>query len=262
MISVSQAESFIRENISPFPTELISLKQAHGHVLRESIVADRDLPPYNRITMDGIAIPYASWAGGRTDFHIEATARAGAPPLTLQNNEKGCIEVMTGTMLPRHTDCVIPYEEIMIQDSTAMIQSTARPERNQYIHQQGCDRKQGESLLASGTLLLSTHIAILASVGKEEVRVAQSPRVAIVSTGDELVEVGETIAAYQIRPSNAYGIRAALLNQGVAVVDTFHARDNREETGKILTTALDEYDLCSFSAEASPWVSTISFLRP
>ena len=94
-----------------------------GRVLKENIVADRDFPPFNRVSMDGIGICFDSFINGQRKFKIEGIQPAGSPQLTLKNSEN-CIEVMTGAVLPRNVDVVIPYEQVEIENSVATIHNS------------------------------------------------------------------------------------------------------------------------------------------
>ncbi len=109
MITVEEAKSIINSNISDFGTEIVPLKESLGRILREEIVADRDFPPYDRITMDGIALVYDTWKSGINSFPIEGIAPAGATQKTVAD-PKNCIEVMTGAIMPLGVDTVVPYE--------------------------------------------------------------------------------------------------------------------------------------------------------
>src|SRR6478736_9044329 len=120
MISVQEATSIILSHLYPAKSEVVPLGKAIGRVLAEPIVADRDFPPFNRVSMDGIAISSSEFKKGRIAFSIEATQAAGTPQLKLKSTEN-CIEVMTGAMLPDGTDTVIRYEDVDINNGIANI---------------------------------------------------------------------------------------------------------------------------------------------
>ena len=120
MITVEEAEHIILENTITVITEKVLIDAALGRVLAEDLCADRDFPPFNRVTMDGIAIQFAQLEAGQNTFEIEATAAAGNPQKTLYNAQN-CIEVMTGAMIPLNTDMVIRYEDILITGKIARI---------------------------------------------------------------------------------------------------------------------------------------------
>src|SRR4051794_15921969 len=120
MISVAEAGKIIQSETKDYGTELIPFESALGRVLAEDIKADRDLPPYNRVTMDGIAINYAAFEKGIRSFQIKATQAAGDTPIDIIN-EHDCIEIMTGAALPQSTDTVIRYEDLRLENKLATI---------------------------------------------------------------------------------------------------------------------------------------------
>jgi len=250
MISVAEAEHIIAQNIQAFPIVKVPLEEVFGQFLQEDIAADRDLPPFHRVAMDGIAICLASWQEGRRQFSIEGVQKAGSPPLTLKDSN-ACIEAMTGAMLPQGCDCVIPVENIEVNEGVATLPEGFKLRLMQNVHQQGSDYKQGECLLSKGCRLLSPQIAVTASVGKAKVEVAQSPKIAIISTGDELVGVADDVAPYQIRQSNAYVIESAVHLHGYARSTRFHIRDEKEVLREKLQEILQEFDVVILSGGVS-----------
>ncbi len=251
MISVRQAERIILTRVPKLPAVSCPLEEAHGRILREDVRADRDLPPFHRVMMDGIAISSAAWRAGARRFVIRSTRQAGHPPSTLRDPAASCIQIMTGAVLPKGCDAVVPYEELDIRGKAAALRRGVRVRPMQNVHRQGQDRKKGARLLRSGALLQSPQIAIIASVGKSRVRVTGLPSVAVVSNGNELVELGRPLAPYQIRPSNTYGIRAALRSFGLARVSTFHTRDDEDRIARCLRTALRGHDILILSGGVS-----------
>ena len=110
MLTPTAAEALILKNIAPFPIEDCPLVNAQGCILREAICADRDLPPFDRVTMDGFALRSADVAAGIREFHIEGVQEAGMSAHTLGSAPGNCVEIMTGAMLPADADFVVPYE--------------------------------------------------------------------------------------------------------------------------------------------------------
>ena len=140
MISVEEATDIIHSNLLKTSVVEVEFTKAVGRVLAQPIPCDRDLPPFNRATMDGIAIQYSSLSN-YTRFQIQSTQAAGDPQQTL-NSPAHCIEIMTGAMLPHGTDTIIPYEQLSLGDAIAAINSDSRIERGQNIHRQGTDAKK------------------------------------------------------------------------------------------------------------------------
>ncbi len=211
MLSVAEAQAAIQSHLDLLPTAILGLRDLHGCVLAEPIIMERDQPPFDRVTMDGIALDSRQAAPTRR-FRIAGTQAAGAQPLTLQQSTD-CIEVMTGAELPAGCDCVIPVELIRVSDGHAELQMT---DVSQWlnVHRRGSDAAAGSALLEPGEALDAINIAIVASAGYAQVAVRASPRIALVSTGDELVEPGQPIQAWQVRRSNTYALRAALQRHG------------------------------------------------
>ncbi len=213
MITVEQAEQIILENTIQIPAEKVGINDALGRILAEDLCADRDFPPFNRVTMDGIAIRFEQWRSGQTAFSIEATAAAGNPEKTLGNNQN-CIEVMTGAMLPVNTDTVIRYEDLSIKDKVATI-TVDNLLVGQNIHLQGSDRKNGDIIVPKGRKISAAEIGVAATIGKAEILVQRKLRAVVISTGEEIVPITETPLPHQIRTSNGYALQACLKNWGL-----------------------------------------------
>ncbi len=249
MVTVQQATQIILENAQITEGVKVPLIQSLGRILREEIVADRDFPPFDRVTMDGIAISFSAFESGKRAFKIESIQAAGAPQLSLQNPEN-CIEVMTGAMLPGGTDAVIRYEDTSIENGVATIKIEYLGFR-QNIHHKGIDRKQNDVILLRGRKISPAEIGTLATAGKAEVLVSKLPKTAIVSTGDELVEVGEMPLAYQIRRSNVFAVASILRGEFLIDVDFFHFKDDEKVIAEGLKTILVDYDLVILSGAVS-----------
>ena len=248
MISVKEATDIVLANTIPFGTEEVGLEQAIGRLLAEDLVADRDFPPFTRVTMDGISIKYSDFENGQRAFPIAGLQAAGAPKQALQKPEH-CFEVMTGAILPENTDTVIRYEDLEIENGTANIVIETIKER-QNAHQQGSDRQQGDVIVSKGKLISPAEIGIAATVGKPTLRVQKLPKVVIIYTGDELVEVSATPLPHQIRTSNAFTI-ASTLSKWKLQPDLLHIVDDMEATKQKLNQCLDEYDVLILSGGVS-----------
>lgn len=239
-ITYEEALSILEKNKTSFPTIRVPIKDCGGYVLAEDLTADRDLPPYDRVTMDGIAIDYSSFRNGQREFPIMSIAPAGSPQQTL-SDEHACIEVMTGAILPNKSDTVIRYEDITIADGKACIDITEIKHR-QNIHFKGSDVVKDSVISKAGNLISSAEINVAAATGKFTVAIKQMPKAVIISSGDELVDVHETPLTHQIRRSNVYGIQNTLIEWGIPV-ELRHLPDNKEEMKTILATLLQDYDL-------------------
>src|SRR5262249_17390707 len=134
-------------------------------VLAEDVTAERDQPPFDRVTMDGIAIAARDWGAGVRSYKIIGTQAAGAPPPVVGAPAE-CVEVMTGAMLPRGADTVIPVERIARDGRAANVDARASVTPRQYVHPRGSDRRAGAVVLAAGTRIGAPEVAVLASVGR------------------------------------------------------------------------------------------------
>ncbi len=224
MIEVAEAEALILANVPRLPAVREALADCVGRVLAEDVVAERDQPPFDRVTMDGIAIAYRDFAAGTRAFEVVGTQAAGAAPLALTRAAQ-CVRVMTGAILPRGADTVIPVERVTSAAARAEVEQRAPVTDRQFVHPRGSDRAMGRVVLAAGSRIGPAEIAVLASAGRGSVAVAALPRVAVISTGDELVDVDEPLAPYQIRSSNDRAIEASLTLHRLARVTRSRLRD-------------------------------------
>lgn len=248
MVSVTEAADIIFSNLFKPPVENVPLQASVHRVLAEQIKADRDFPPFDRVSMDGIAIQFQQWKNGQREFQVAFTQAAGDPQKKLKKYDE-CVEVMTGAMLPQQTDTVIRYEDLDVKgDKARVINETITLGQN--IHTRGLDCKQDNVLLDPGIFLSPAEVALLASVGKAKVNVFQYPKTAVISSGDELVGISDTPMAYQIRRSNTYAIEAAMapLNWNAR---QFHFPDNKEILLDALKKVLDDHDVLILSGGVS-----------
>jgi molybdopterin molybdotransferase len=239
LTSVTEATNIILENTLDFGTEPISFEKAHRRVLAQDLIADRDFPPFDRVTMDGIALRWESYENGQRDFRIESTQTAGEAQHTL-SDPNACIEVMTGSTLPINTDLVVKYEDLNIRDGVAYLANSLK--KGQNVHYQGEDRVVGKPIVGTHTLLGPSEIAIAASVGASKVVVKKLPSVVIITSGDELVPVSQEPLPHQIRSSNVYCI-ADLIKFYQIEADFIHIPDNLTQTQVTIGQALLQYDV-------------------
>ena len=244
------AGRLIEGHLVCLPIESLPVAQCAGAVLRENVYAERDQPPFDRVSMDGIALASSAASANRRQFRLQATQAAGEPPLVLRNEEH-CIEIMTGAVLPTGCDCVVPIEQVRIDEATAEIDSAslAIPWKN--VHRRASDQRQGALLLAAGTLLHAPEIAVAASAGMARLRVSGQPSIIVISTGSELVEPGEPIAPHQIRRSNAYAVAAALRERGFQRVAEDHIDDDAEALRERLSRHLRTHEVLVLSGGVS-----------
>jgi molybdopterin molybdotransferase len=234
-IDVREADALIRRRLQGWGTVRVPLDTAQGEILRQMITAERDQPPFDRVTMDGIAIDHGAFAAGIRRFKVAGTQGAGSAPVRLPDNQS-CVAIMTGAALPPGADTVVPIERTTRDGPTAAVEAGYEPAAGQFVHRRASDHRQGSSLLPPGTLLGAPEMAILTVGGSDTVEVARRPAITVVSTGDELVDVGLPLGPTQIRSSNDRAIAAALATRGFIDCDRLHLPDDRA----VLETALGE----------------------
>lgn len=246
-ITVEEAESVILSKAATYGKESIRLLGAKGRVLAQNILADRDFPPFDRVTMDGIAINSKSFIAGQRVFEIEATQYAGDAAIKLRS-QNACIEVMTGAILPIGTDSVVRYEDIELLENKAKINDDCKMVVN--IHRKGSDRKTGELILAKGKTIKAGDLAVLATVGKAEVWVQKLPKVAIITSGDELIPVEDLPLVHQIRTSNVYAIHG-LIVEYTSEITHFHLADNLQLSIEKLAELTKRFNILVISGGVS-----------
>jgi molybdopterin molybdotransferase len=228
----------------------IPISETVGRILREDIFADTDFPPFNRVMMDGIAVKWDDFDRGIREYEIKGIQAAGSAQMSLE--EKGtCLEVMTGAVAPGGADVVIPYEDIDIdkakQKAKVNLEQIAKGKN---IHFKGTDKRAGELLIQEGIELGTPEIAIAASVGKKSLKVTQNPTIAIVSTGNELVDIDTEPLPHQVRKSNVYALEAELKKLGIDS-QLFHLSDDKASMLKKLADILDQNQVILMSGGVS-----------
>lgn len=248
MITSNEALSIILRQRFPIATMEIAIEEALHYFLKEDIRADRDFPPFDRVSMDGIALDIARFEQGQRSFTIENVQAAGSPQLSLQQAEH-CIEVMTGAVLPKNTNVVIPYEQVKIEGKTATI---LKDELTYFknIHKKGLDRAKDSVLIPKNRKISAAEIGIMATVGKTTVQVIKPPKVLIVSTGNELVDIPENPLPHQIRRSNVYMLKG-LLQQLQIRPEIAHLPDTKEEIVVRIAGYIQQYNVLIFSGSVS-----------
>ncbi|GEP94080.1 molybdopterin molybdenumtransferase MoeA [Chitinophaga cymbidii] len=249
---VSEAFAAIMSAVRDFGTEKVPLEAAAGRILRETVTADRPFPPFDRVTMDGIAIYFDSYARGQRVFGLEDVQAAGMPQMQLANLAD-CMEVMTGAILPDLTDTVIPYEHLEITEHEGFKRFTVVKDavKGQNIHRIGSDAPAGKILLEAGIRIGAAEIGVLATVGKSEVLVSRLPKIVLIATGNELVEVSAIPAQHQLRMSNIHSLHASLQQLGIPA-EKIHLPDDQQRLEQHISELLPETDvlICSGAVSA------------
>ena len=249
-LTVSQAERLILQTVPEWPAERIPLLSASGRILRQNVCAERDLPPYDRATMDGIAMNWRARPSGQREFPLEGMQSASQPPATLSSSSS-VWRIATGAPLPAGADTVVPVERITETDGTVRIANDYRPKLGQFVHKRGSDRRAGALLLKAGQRIGGVEMALLSANGIAEPLVAPDPRITLISTGDELVGLDARPKAWQIRSSNGPAMQALLDRHGYGKVRAMHAPDEPEVLADRISEALSQSDALILSGGVS-----------
>lgn len=229
-------EQYARSPRPPLP-ELVDLLHAHGRILSENVHADRNLPPFPRATRDGYAVRAADLATLPATLKVVAELRAGGSlPGGFVMNPGECVEIMTGAPAPRGADAVVMVEHTSRTGDQVEVSRAVSPGEN--IVPEGAEGRKDEILLCPGTRLNAAAVAVAASVGRSQVSVYRKPRVAILPTGDEVVEVGIAPGPSQIRNSNSYSLAAQAAAAGALPVQLAIAPDDRERLRHLIEEGL------------------------
>ena len=248
MITISEAIEIVRAQTARLSAEDVTIDAARGRILAEDIVADTDLPPFDRAQMDGYAVRAADVAKVPTHLRIAGESAAGAG-WHHEMKAGEAVRIMTGAPVPAGADAVQQVELTRENDSLVEILESVEPGRS--IVRQASEIKSGEIVLRAGEEINAAMIATLASFGYAKVKVAQRPRVAVMATGSELVDVDQTPGQDQIRDSNNHTI-AVYAEMSNAIVERLPlAGDDTEELKRQVSRAAEHADILVTSGGVS-----------
>ena len=248
MISVDQALAIVLERIAPLGAETVALLRALNRVLAEDILADLDLPPFDRARMDGYAVRSSDAESALVRLRVIGEVAAGK---TFDNEVQPgeAVKIFTGAPVPQGPDAVQKVEVTETDGPDVIIKEAVRP--GQFITPRASEVAAGERVAESGQKIGPAEMSVLASFGYAQVRVGKRPRVAVISTGSELVEVSVRPAGAQIRNSNSYTI-ASYAEQAGAIVDVLGTiEDTTEATCRALLAASKDRDMVITSGGVS-----------
>ncbi|MAS33313.1 MAG: molybdopterin molybdenumtransferase MoeA [Anaerolineaceae bacterium] len=270
LLSVEIALAHILDAVNPLPREPLSLTEALGRVLAEDIVSDINIPPFANSSMDGYAVRAADLAGATQQaparLQVVMDIPAGSSPdQTLMPGQAA--RIMTGAPMPEGADAVIPVEQtdtnwragedIALADHVSIYRSL---QSGDYVRPAGEDIHTGQTVLQAGTTLRPQDLGVLAALGQAQITVIRQPRVAIVSTGDELVDVSEPLAPGKIRDTNSHTLAGLIHNIGGIPLRLPIARDTLDAVRGMFRDALDQQpDLIISTAGVS--VGTFDVVR-
>ncbi|HEX3985343.1 MAG TPA: gephyrin-like molybdotransferase Glp [Acidobacteriaceae bacterium] len=219
------------------PEERVPLLQAVGRVLAEPILADRDQPPFARSTRDGFACRAVDLEKG--NLRIAGLLAAGQSWTGGVLNPGEAVEIMTGAAVPPGADCVAMVEHVTVEDGRVQLNGQHGPASGENIVPAGAEARRGDAIIPEGRRLGPAEIAAAAACGAASVPVFARPRVAIVSTGDELVDVAQAPLAHQIRNSNSYSLAAQVTAVGGEPELFPIVRDDAAETEAAIRRAME-----------------------
>jgi molybdopterin molybdotransferase len=199
-------------SVSPGDNEIVALLHSAGRILAEPISADRDIPPFPRSTRDGYAVRATDLAQLPAKLAVMGEIKAGPAQIPSQLNRGETYSIMTGAPVPPSADAVVMIEYTSLQNDRVEITKGITPGEN--IVAQGAEAKRGSLLLDRGTRLNEAAVALAASVGKSRLQVFLRPRIAVLTTGDEIVDIDAEIAPTQIRNSNSYSLAVQIQQAG------------------------------------------------
>ncbi|MCA1831804.1 MAG: gephyrin-like molybdotransferase Glp [Actinomycetota bacterium] len=252
---VTPYQDALREVLSafrPLPPVVTPLRDALGLVCAETVTADHDVPPFPSSAMDGYAIHAADTAGATAEKPAVLTLAGDIPAGTSSEEivQRGtATKIMTGAPLPPGADAIVPWEDTQPRDGEIAV-LVAVPERK-HVRPQGEDVPAGTPVIPQGAMLGPVHLGVLASLGRAGVKAHPRPRVAVLSTGDELVEAGKPLGPGQIHESNAVLIAALLDRAGAAPGDVAMIGDDPDAIAAWLKKSATSHDLIVTTGGAS-----------
>ncbi len=245
MITLEEALEIVLDSARPLASERVNLDEAFGRILAEDVVADMDMPPFDKAAMDGYACRRADLANRLT---VIGTIPAGTAPAVVVGPGQ-CAKIMTGAPVPQGADCVVMIEQTeTVGDSLVRFTSAQTPD---HICRKAEDIRAGQVVLSRGTRIGPPHIAVLASVGHTRPLAAGKPRVGVIASGDELVPPAARPGLSQIRNSNSAQLVAQLRTLGAAARDCGIVRDVAADIDATLKAAFAENDVVIVSGGVS-----------
>jgi gephyrin len=246
MLHPDEAQKRVLERIMPLEAELLPLDSARGHYLAEDVVARDNHPPFPAATMDGYAVVAADGSPWR---EITGVQTAG-PMLDLEVSEGYAVKIMTGAPVPHGADAVIKIEDVEVsEDHIVVAEPTVPP--GQYIRSIGSDIALGALIVPRGSRLGPVEVGLIATAGNSHVTVAKQPRVAVISTGDELVDPGSALEPGMIRDSNRYALVAAIEETGARVIHSSRVGDDIHQLKTLLQRIQPDIDMLVTSGGVS-----------
>lgn len=240
LISVDEATHAIHAHPGTRSVESVPLAESVGRILAREVRAERAHPPFDRVTMDGIA---TRWEPVMPSVLRVVGAQTAGHEGQVLTEPGTCIEVSAGAVLPEGCDCVIPIEQLVRTRQGYALVDTACPMSGQFIHRKGSDCPAEATVLEVGVRINSPQIALLAANGVATVEVARIPNVAIIATGDEQLDVDAPLQPGRIRRSNDVTLMASLRAAGLDHPSIHHLPEDPDILGSSLSRVLQDHDV-------------------
>ncbi|MCP4007624.1 MAG: molybdopterin molybdotransferase MoeA [bacterium] len=225
-VTVAEARDLILNSVDPLGSETVGIQAAQGRVLREELLSTEEIPPHDNSAMDGFALRAEDVTSVPTELHVVEELPAGKR--SQQKIGPGeAARIMTGAAIPEGVDSVVMVEYAEASGDRVVIQQPVT--RGQHIRPAGADVRPGTRIAEVGDLLRTPHVGMMAAIGRTTVRVCSLPRVAILATGDELVEPDRLVSDGRIASSNSYTLQAAVREIGMEAIYLGISPDEPEE---------------------------------
>ncbi|NUO07510.1 MAG: molybdopterin molybdotransferase MoeA [Candidatus Brocadia sp.] len=239
MISVDAAVKIVADVVGPLPSKMAPFESALGFCLAQDVQSDIDMPPFERSAMDGYAVIAEDTAAAPVELTVIEDIAAGHMP-TKKVARGQASRIMTGAAVPEGANAVVKFEETEDLPTSNRVKILRPIDRGRNISKRGEDMQIGQTVLHKGISIRPQEIGILATVGKSRVEVFSAPTIGIISTGDELVDVGSQPSVAQIRNSNGYSLSAQARRLKAEVEILGIVRDTKEEISNIMRRGLQK----------------------
>lgn len=252
MLALEAAQELVLSRVRLLKSEVVPLTQASGRVLAQDIKAKDPLPPFNRSAVDGYAVVAQATQGAspQAPVTLQVIEEVAAGYVATKKVSWGtAIRILTGAPVPEGADAVVRQEEVERQGELVKLKGPSRHLEN--IDLAGRDVATGELVLAKGTRIGTGEVGMLAALGHARVEVFQRPRVAIVSTGDEIIDVAEPLAPGKVRNSNLYALAASVEAAGGKPILVGAVPDDAEAIARAIMRVAPEVDLIISSGGVS-----------
>jgi len=254
LLTLDEARQTIQKHFKPKPlgVEEIRLLEAHNRVLAEDVIADLDIPPFDRSTVDGYAVKAEDTFGAEENKPVKlklcGMVNVGEKPKIAVTLGEAA-EIVTGAPIPKGANAVVMVEHTERKNNGVYIYSAGA--ENENVMKAGADIRKGETVLKNGQLLGSREIGVLAAIGKTKAKVYKVPQVAVLSTGAEITEPGRILPFGKIYDINAYSLSTAVLESGGKPLYLGVFPDDKDEIHKALKQALASADMVVTSGGVS-----------